>query len=82
MTPLSVFNKQFKFNFNGSELSSDGGLFLLKEFAHRIGFEKIIRDNFQTNDSAVSGSTATSTVIFIRKVFSTISSNRKQKLID
>ena len=46
------FNKQFKFNFNGGELSSDGGLFLLKEFAHRIGFEKIIRDNFQTNDSA------------------------------
>ena len=34
------FNKQFKFNFNGGELSSDGGLFLLKEFAHRIGFDK------------------------------------------
>ena len=47
------FNKQFKFNFNGGELSSDDGLFLLKEFAHRIGFEKVIRDNFQTNDSAV-----------------------------
>ena len=35
-----IFKKQFKFNFNGDELSSDGGLFLLKEFAHRIGFEK------------------------------------------
>ena len=46
------FNKQLKYNFDGGELSSDGGLFLLKEFAHRIGFEKIIRDNFQTNDSA------------------------------
>ena len=41
------FNKQFKYNFNGGELSSDGGLFLLKEFANRIGFEKVIRDNFQ-----------------------------------
>ena len=39
------FNKQFKYNFNGGELSSDGGLFLLKEFANRIGFEKVIRDN-------------------------------------
>ncbi len=47
------FNKQFKYNFNGGELSSDGGLFLLKEFANRIGFEKVIRDNFQTNDSAI-----------------------------
>ena len=47
------FNKQFKYNFNGGELSSDGGLFLLKEFANRIGFEKVIRDNFQTNDPAV-----------------------------
>ena len=35
-------NKQFKLNFDGSELSSDGSLFLLKEFAHRIGFEKIM----------------------------------------
>ena len=47
------FNKQFRFNFNGGELSSGGSLFLLKKFAHRIGFEKIIRDNFQTKDSAV-----------------------------
>ena len=47
------FNKQFKYNFNGGELSSDGGLFLLKEFANHIGFEKIICNNFQTNDSAV-----------------------------
>ncbi len=46
------FNKQFKFNFNGGELSSDGGLFLLKEFAHHIGFEKIIRELFHTNDTA------------------------------
>lgn len=46
------FNKQFRFNFDGGELSSDGGLFLLKEFAHRIGFEKIIRSLFHTNDTA------------------------------
>ena len=46
------FNKQFRFYFDGGELSSDGGLFLLKEFAHRIGFEKIIHDLFHTNDKA------------------------------
>ena len=46
------FNKQLKYNFDGGELSSDGGLFLLKEFAHRIGFEKVIRDHFRTNDTA------------------------------
>lgn len=46
------FNKQFRFNFNGGELSSDGGLFLLKEFMHRIGFEKVIRELFHTNDAA------------------------------
>ena len=41
------FNKQFKYNFNGGELSSAGGLFLLKEFANRLGFAQDIRDNFQ-----------------------------------
>lgn len=40
------------FNFNSGELSSDGGLFLLKKSAHRIGFKKVIRDHFHTNNPA------------------------------
>lgn len=46
-------NKQLKINFNGGELSSDAGLLLLKEFAHKIGFEKIISDCFKTNDRSI-----------------------------
>lgn len=45
------FNKQFEFIFSGGELYSNRGLFLLKEFVHRLGFKKVIRDNSQTNDS-------------------------------
>lgn len=31
-------NNRIKLNFDGGELSSDAGLLLLKEFAHKIGF--------------------------------------------
>jgi hypothetical protein len=31
-------NKLFKINFNGGDLSSDGGLLLIREFAAKIGF--------------------------------------------
>lgn len=46
------FNKQIKINFNGGELSSDGGLLLIKEFAHQIGFVKLLRSGFKTKDPA------------------------------
>ena len=46
-------NKKLKLNFNGGELSSDAGMFLLGEFAHKIHLEKIISDYFKTNDSTV-----------------------------
>lgn len=45
-------NKQFIVNFDGGELSSDGGLLMLKEFLYILGFEKLLRNNFKTNDHA------------------------------
>ena len=35
-------NNKIKINFNGGDLSSDSGLLLVKEFAEKIGFNKII----------------------------------------
>ncbi len=37
-------NKQFKLNFNGGELSSDGGLLMIKEFISALGLERIIKE--------------------------------------
>ena len=45
-------NKQFKINFSGGDLSSDAGLLLIKEFACKLCFEKILKSEFKTNDSA------------------------------
>ena len=42
-------NKQIKIN-GGGDLSSDGGLLLIKEFAARIGLLKLIKQLFKTND--------------------------------
>ena len=46
------FNKRVQYNFGGGELSSDGGLLLLKEFIHKIGFEKVVKEVFHTTDTA------------------------------
>ena len=46
-------NKQFKLNFNGGELSSDGGLLMLKEFMSVFGIESLIKGTFKTNDNAM-----------------------------
>lgn len=45
-------NSKIKLNFDGDDLSSNTELFLLKEFVYRVGLDKIIEDNFKTNDSA------------------------------
>ena len=45
-------NRQIKINFNG-DLSSDAGLLLIKEFAAKIGFIKLIKKKFKTNDTSV-----------------------------
>ena len=46
-------NKYMKINFDGGELSSDAGLLLAKEFTYKLGFDKILKANFKTNDSAL-----------------------------
>jgi len=46
-------NKYVKINFAGGELSSDAGLLLIKEFISKMGFDRLLSEQFQTNDSAV-----------------------------
>lgn len=46
-------NNKIKINFNGGDLSSDSGLLLVKEFAEKIGFNKIIKNVFKTNDTSI-----------------------------
>ena len=45
-------NNKIKLNFHGGDLSSDSGLFLLKEFADKIGFHQTIKKFFKTKDKA------------------------------
>ena len=42
--------KAIKINFNGGNLSSDGGLLLIKEFAAKVGLIKLVEKLFKTND--------------------------------
>ena len=44
-------NRQIKINFDGGDLSSDAGLLLIKEFAAKIGFVKLTKKNFKTNNN-------------------------------
>lgn len=46
-------NKNIRVDFDGGNLSSDGGLLLLKEFFHKLGVDSLIRNSFHTTDSAV-----------------------------
>lgn len=46
-------NRNIKINFNGGDLSSDAGLLLIKEFAAKIGFTKLIQKKFKTNDKSI-----------------------------
>ena len=43
-------NKKIKINFNGGNLSSDGGLLLIREFATKVGLIKLVKKLFKTND--------------------------------
>lgn len=45
-------NSKIKINFDGGDLSSDSGLFLVKEFAHKLGLHTVIKKMFKTNDKA------------------------------
>ena len=46
-------NRQIKINFDGGDLSSDAGLFLIKEFVSKLGIDKLLGKAFKTNDSAL-----------------------------
>ena len=46
-------NRQIKINFDEGDLSSDAGLLLIQEFAAKIGFLKLIKKKFKTNDKSV-----------------------------
>lgn len=45
-------NSKIKINFNGGDLSSDSGLLLIKEFAHKFGFDKHI-SQFETDENDI-----------------------------
>lgn len=45
-------NPKIEINFDGGELSSDSGLFLMKEFLNQIGFIDILKECFATTDTA------------------------------
>ena len=45
-------NRQMKINFDGGDLSSDAGLLLVKEFACKLGFVKMLKSMFKTKDTA------------------------------
>ena len=46
-------NRQIKINFDGGNLSSNAGLLLIKEFAAKISFSKLIKMKLKTNDKSV-----------------------------
>ena len=39
-------NKNIRINFDGGNLSSDGGLLLLKEFYHKLGVNSLLKITF------------------------------------
>ena len=45
-------NRYFKINFDGGDLSSDSGLLLIKEFANKLGITRLLKEEFQTTDTA------------------------------
>ena len=42
-----------KISFAGGDLSSDAGLLLIKEFTCELGFVKLLKSLFKTNDTAL-----------------------------
>ena len=45
-------NSKIRIDFGGGNLSSDGGLLLMKEFLSKIGFERLVTAKFKTSDDA------------------------------
>lgn len=45
-------NSQIEINFDGGDLFSDAGLFLIKEFVSKMGIDRLFSHSFKTDDSA------------------------------
>lgn len=45
-------NRKIRVYFDGGNLSSDGGLLLLKEFFHKLDVDSLVRNRFHTTDIA------------------------------
>ena len=43
-------NRQIKINFDGADLFSDAGLLHIKEFASKLGIDRLFSHSFKTND--------------------------------
>ena len=43
-------NKNYRIDFSGGDLSSDGGLLLVKEFYHKLGVDSLVKEMFHTTD--------------------------------
>lgn len=46
-------NRQIKINFDGADLFSDAGLLHIKEFASKLGIDRLFSHSFKTNDFAL-----------------------------
>jgi hypothetical protein len=50
--PISLeCNKKIKIDFDGGNLSSDGGMLLIKEFADKVGLTGLVNKLFKTKDT-------------------------------
>ncbi len=62
-------NSKIRIDFGGGNLSSDGGLLLMKEFLSKIGFERLAATKFKTTDRAkrvhTDGRKAEASVLFL-----------------
>lgn len=43
-------NKNYRIDFSGGDLSSDGGLLLVREFYHKLGVDSLVKEMFHTTD--------------------------------
>lgn len=66
------FNKKIKINFEGGDLTSDGGLLLYKEFDEKIAFSKTIKENLYVEDSSAQARTHKNEDIVIQRIYQKI----------
>ena len=74
-------NRKIRMNWGGGDLSSDTGVLLQKEFAAKIGFDKIIAASFKTDD-ANANRTHTDTKNLEQEVYQTIAGYFREDDVD